>query len=457
MSEQSEKQPKPIGHFAMVDEPSVTKVAKETDADTTAVYLAEALWTDATGRRSSMGREGCRKRLGLRWSTASRSTMLLEEKGLQTRHDKSSRIVNIDLKFVETRPMREGYHAGLERARNAIAPATDRERKVHEQLVADGWIDHDGQVIEHRPIKPAYMPLSLLGDVFGQPTGQPCIIERIRKARDPLAFLMLVQMYARQNLPDIGGTDRRFVWMQGAGEKEAHRTADLRVLQAWNLSMWTQHCEVTRDHRRNSGNEDAQAYFDRVKILADAGALEFVIAAMEDDSPDAQMIYPLGVLRHGKLVESEPEHAVGMLAIAATVAMQGDVGRLDAWLDYAPTSFFAPVDRMYRKAVIRGIPRLVARPRTEATRRWHAERMELCREWVEVFTGLIQEHAPNLLKASGRLQGLTKVPPRFDQGDTNDLLSSGNHNDAADAAAWDDVGAPGWDDDGYREAASWPS
>ncbi|MBY0344537.1 MAG: hypothetical protein K2Q29_11845 [Sphingomonadales bacterium] len=433
------KQPKPIGHFALVDVPTVRHVAMKTDADTAAVYLTQALWTDATGRRSSMGREGCRKRLGLRWSTVDRSTRLLEEMGLQTCRDKSSRIVNVDLKFVETRPMRDGYHAGLERARAGVEPATDRERKVHEQLMADGWIDADGQVIETRPIQPAYMPLSLLGDVFGQPTGQPCIIERIRKARDPMAFLLLAQAYAAQNLPDLGGTDRRFVWMQGRGEKDIHRTADLRVLQAWDLSPWTQHCDVTRDHRRNSSQEDAQAYFDRVKILQDAGAIEIVIAAMEDDSPTAQMIYPLGVLRHGKLVESEPEHAVGMLAIGATVAMRGDLDRLDAWLDHAPKSFFAPVDGMYRKAVIRGIPRLVARPRTEATQRWQAERMELCREWIDAFTGIIAEHAPELLSEAGRLQGYTKVAPRIHQGDTNDLLWSALHNGAAGAARDDEA------------------
>lgn len=444
MREQPEKQPKPIGHFAMVDEPSVAKVAKQTNADTTAVYLVQALGTDGTGLRSSWGREACRKRLGVRWSLVDQCTRRLEALGMETCRDKSSRIVNVDLKLVETRPMREGYHAGLERARSGMEPTTDRERKVREQMIADGWLDADGNVIGQRPIEPAYLPLSLVGDVFGRATDQPCILERIRKARDPLAFLMLVQMYARHNLPDLGGTDRRFVWMQGKGEQEIHRTADLSVIQAWDFSMWTERCEVTRDHRRNSGNEDAQAYFDRVKILGDAGALEFVIAVMEDDSPDAQMIYPLGVLRHGKLVESEPEHAVGMMAIGATVAMRGDVDRLDAWLDHAPTSFFAPVDRMYRKAVIRGIPRLVARPRTEATRRWHAERMELCREWVEVFTGLIQEHAPDLLKASGRLQRYTKAIPRIHQGDINDLIQSGNHNDAADAAAWE------WDAFGER-------
>lgn len=442
MSEQPEKQPKLIGHFAMVDEPTVAKVAKEADADTTAVYLTRALWTDGTGLRSSMGREGCRKRLGVRWSTVDRSDKSLEAMGIQRCRDKSSRIVNIDLKLVETRPMREGYHSGLERARNAIAPSTDRERKVHEQLVADGWIDDDGQVIEQRPIQPAYMPLSLLGDVFGRPTDQPCILERIRKARDPLAFLMLVQMYQHHNLPDLGGTDRRFARLKASGEKVIHETADLRVLQAWDFAPYMRRAPVTSDHYGNGSQEAIDSYFDRIKILEDAGALEFVIAAMEDDSPDAQMICPLGVLRHGKLVESEPEHAVGMLAIGATVAMRGDIDRLDAWLDHAPKSFFAPVDRMYRQAVIKGIPRLIARPRTEATRRWHAERMEACREWVEVFAGLIMEHAPEVLKPSGRLQGYTKAIPRFHQGDTNDLLWSDSHNGAADAAAreWDAFG-----------------
>lgn len=436
MTDQQAREPKPIGHFAMVDVPSVATVAKQTDADTTAVYLVQALGTDGTGLKSSWGREACRKRLGVRWSRADHCTRRLEALGLETCRDKSSRIVNVDFKLVETRQLQARYHAGLERARNGIEPATDRERKVYQQLVTDGWLDANGAVIEQRPIQPAYMPLSLAGDVYGRPTDQPCILERIRKARDPLAFLMLVQMYAHHNLPDLGGTDREFVWMQGRGEKEIHRTADLRVLQAWEFSRWTARCDATRDQ------EAEDAYFERVKILEDAGALEFVIAAMEDERPDAQMIYPLGVLRHGKLVESEPEHAVGMMAIGATVAMQGDIDRLDAWLDYAPTSFFAPVDRMYRQAVIRGIPRLVCRPRTEATRLWHAERMEICREWVEVFAGLIMEHAPEVLETSGRLQGFIKEIPRIHQGDTNDLLWSDSHNAAfaAECDEWDAFG-----------------
>lgn len=440
MSEQLPKKPKNRGHFAVLDVPTFRKVCQRYDADTAAIYLCMAMGTDATGRVSSWTREPIRRRLSMSWRAIDRKLDQLERDGAIAWHNKSSRKNRIHINLHETRPMQSGYDAALERARAGVAPASARDMRIAEQLAADGWLDAEGKVIERRKIQPAYLPLSLVGDERGMPTGSPCIVERIRKARDPLAFLLLVQMYAAQDLPETGGTAWDFIWRKFDEEKVICRTAEAAIIAASDPREWTRFSVVTADHRAERGDADAALYFERMKILQDAGAVEFVLAVVEDDQPGAQVIYPLGVLRHGKLVRDEPEHAVGVLATGAGLALTDDADEIEHHLGQAPHRWRVPVDRMYRKATIRGIPRLVARPKTRATERWQADRIELFREWCEYFSAVIRENAPELLDPRGRLQCEFNDASKLLQRDINDLMGSANHT-AAGAARDDDEAA----------------
>lgn len=448
MSEQLPRKPKNRGHFAVLDMPTVREICRRYDADTAAIYLCMAMGTDATGQVSSWTREPIRRRLSISWRKIDSKLAQVERDGLIAWQDKSSRKNRIRLKLHETRPMHSGYHAALERARAGIAPASARDLRIAEQLTADGWLDAEGQVIERRKIQPVYLPLSLVGDEKGMPTAAPCVIERIRKARDPLAFLLLAQMYAAQDLPENGGTAWEFIWRAFDEESVIYRTAETSVIEAENPRDWMRTTSLTADHRSNRSDEDAAAYFERMKILQDAGAVEFVLSVVEDDKPGAQVIYPLGVVRNGKLVRDEPEHAVGVLAIGAALALSGDADEIEHHLGEAPDSWRVPVDRMYRKATIRGIPRLVARPKTRATERWQAERIELFRHWCEYFSAVIRENAPELLAPSGRLQRDFNEASKRLQRDINDLMRSANHNAA---------GAAEYGDDAFGGNASWAS
>lgn len=440
MSEQSPKKPKNRGHFAVLDVPTIWEVCQRYDADTVAIYLCMAMGTDATGQVSSWTREPIRRRLSLSWRAIDRKLEVIERDGLIAWHNKSSRKNRIHLKLHETRPVHSGYEAALERARAGVAPASARDMRMAQQLTAHGWLDAEGQVIERRKIQPVYLPLSLVGDERGMPTGAPCILERIRKARDPLAFLLLVQMYAAQDLPETGGTAWDFIWRQFDQEKVVYRTAESAIISASGPREWTRFSGLTADHRTNHGDADAALYSERMKILQDAGAVEFVLSVVEDDQLGAQVIYPLGVLRHRKLVRDEPEHAVGALAIGAALALSGDADEIDHHLSQAPHSWRVPVDRMYRKATIRGIPRLVARPKTRATARWQAERLELFRHWREYFSAVIRDNAPELLDPRGRLQCEFNEDSKLLQRDINDLIGSANHT-AASAARDDEEAA----------------
>ncbi|MEL6530305.1 MAG: hypothetical protein AAFQ27_10100 [Pseudomonadota bacterium] len=403
-------------------------------ADEVAVYLGICMGSGATGLTSVWGREAIRKRLGMSWRRVDRCVDSLINRGLIEWNDRSARIVRINLKPIETRRMGEGYNAAIERARKGQSSNSGYMRRVDQNATRDGWLDEEGNLIATRKLDPVYLPMALAGDVFGMPTSNPCILERIRKARDPMAFLLLAQMYKAQDLIDLGGSSSDFLWL-GYGESTTiWRSATHKVVELSGLKEWTVHSTATADHRGRydqsddvARQEDAGRYFERISILKDAGAIEWLIAAVEDEERDAQIIYPLGVMRHGKLRREEPEDEVGVLAMAAALAMKGDANQLDYWLTRNGSEWILPIDRMYRKAVVRGVPRLVKLPRTSATKHWQMERMEVYRAWKDTFSAIISENAPELFEPKGRLQRYLNERSTISQRDLNDHYQSDSH------------------------------
>lgn len=429
-----EKKPKDRGHFTLVDLPTLRDLAMKATADEVAVYLGICMGSGATGSTSSWGREAIRKRLGMSWRRVDRCVDSLIDRGLIEWKDRSARIVRIKLKPIETRRMGEGYRVAIERAREGEPSTSDYMRKVDRNAMLDGWLDEYGNLIKTRKLDPVYLPMELAGDTFGMPTGEPCILERIRKARDPMAFLLLAQMYKAQDLIDLGGSCSDFLWLGYNKNETVWQSATHKVLELSDPREWTVHSNITADHRGEydpgddgARQSDAERYFERASILKDAGAIEWLIAAVEDEERDAQVIYPLGVIRYGKLRCEEPEHAIGALAMAAALALKGDTQQLDYWLGMGCSEWVLPIDRMYRKAAVRGIPRLVKRPRTTTTRHWHQQRMEAYRAWKDTFTAIISENAPELLEPNGRLQRYLNETSKIPQRDFNDLYQSDPH------------------------------
>lgn len=433
---------KDVGYFSVCSPETVVSVCKAFDADVAATFLCLTLGTDSTGLRSSWGREAIRKRTGMSWRRVDRCIGILEKGGFIEWPDKGSRIVNIDLRLAETRPMRDGYHAGLERARNGVEPTTKRETAVRRRMAEDGWLDDKGKLVSRPFGRKAYLPLALAGDIKGQPVeGRTSIIGRIRKARDPLAFALLVEMYEAHELQELGSTDRRFGWKKFEDSSIVMRTAQLNVLLAKGARLFMNREPVAQYHYGKGDEDGIQGYFERVAILADAGAIEYVIGVFEDDEHDAAMVYPLAVERHGKVRDDQPEYSVGVLAVGAAVAIKGN-DNPDDWLDWVGHGWIAPVDRLYRQAVIKGVPRLVARPRTKATKIWQAERMENCEELRGYFAGLIAEFRPDFLTENNRLREAVdfKAYTRRTQRDINDLFESPKHTAGCAASSDQDDG-----------------
>ncbi|WP_126174561.1 hypothetical protein [Altericroceibacterium xinjiangense] len=146
-----------------------------------------------------------------------------------------------------------------------------------------GWLHYDDgawSYIDERPLQPAYLPLSLVGDEKGQPTGQSSLTDRIRRARDVLVSRLLVDLYEAQDLAEFGGIDRELLRKQFERAPK-FATGDLQVFHFDKPRQWMSWKDGTWPHlsKGTQSGEDGAAkdFFARVRILADAGALEWPI------------------------------------------------------------------------------------------------------------------------------------------------------------------------------------
>lgn len=404
------------GHMFIVDVPTFTKVCDLGDADVAAAYLILAAGTGPDNRTSSWSREAINQRTALNWRKADAALTKLEHAGLiQWLTTKSTRKTRIDLPPVEIRKkMPRHVAAVVDKLLSGEQPKTGAAKAAAQEACDLGWLDYGnaGQfsLIADRPLVKAYLPMSLVGDEFGAAGQGGSIIDRVRMARDPKALLLLVELYAAQDLAAHGGVDREHLRKVFKREKRGASGA----FQFWKFTQdgatvaWT---DLLRHHwRAPTEEEKAQGYnaghdfFERAKTLEDAGALEWVYWLAEDEAADSVRIYPVGVERHGKMVWDELESLVGSYAMRATCALNevDAAGVTREWEALAPREFYLLAERLAKQAVVVGVPRLRYRARTSNASRWRQELVEEARERIQMFRGIINEKAPELLVDADR-------------------------------------------------------
>jgi hypothetical protein len=423
------------GHFFAIDVPTFDAVCAMDDPDAAAAYIVLAAGTGPDNRTSSWASEAINRRTNLNWRKANDAIARLESAGrLRWISGKGTRKPRIDLAPVETREcIRYQEREAVDAVRNGKQLAKSRLRDAV-RAIDLGWLTRDElgelQYIDTRQTALAWLPKSLVGNEDGVPIeGETTLVERVRKARDAMAFHLLVHMALRQDLAENGGIDRAML-RYAYKRKTASATAQLQVWIFTRGTTWLSWTSDTEPHRIK-GEAPGADYFERVKILEDVGALEWVNFIAEDDAPDSSLIFPVDVIRHGKSVAIEPEAIVGSYATAAACALADQVIILKKWEDSAPIHYILPVDKMNRKAALVGIPRLRGRARTRNAARWHAERAIACKEWIETFRGIIAVHAPEVLMGlDQRFADFNvefNVASTIPQSDFNDTKESSMH------------------------------
>ncbi|OJY67140.1 MAG: hypothetical protein BGP16_18285 [Sphingobium sp. 66-54] len=442
------KRPKRRGHMFLVDVPTFAKVCSLGDADASAAYLILAAGTGPDNRTSTWSREAINKRTALNWRKADGAMAKLEQNGLiRWLSGKGTRKPRIDLPPVETRqPMQKHVAALASRIAQGEQPRTAPEKAAATLGRQQGWLACDDagvwSCVPSRPAKMAFLPMELVGDAFGATDNTATtIVDRIRKSRDPMALQLLVDLYALQDLAEQGGVDRQHYYTKFDRET-GPATGSLQLWKferggewvAWNGPLDHHRREPTASEKKQGRNAGSD-FFDRARVLADAGALEWVYYLAEDDSPTSPLIYPAAVQRHGKMVWTELESIVGGYATRAACALSHDAAdKLDyakRWENCAPSNFLLPADRLARQAALIGIPRLRHRARTSNASRWRQELVEGAKSNIAMLRGIIAENAPALLDEADRrfadFNDASKKASTLHQCDINDTSQSGKH------------------------------
>jgi hypothetical protein len=424
------------------------------DADVAAVYLILSAGTGADNRTRTWSREAVNKRTGLNWRKADACIGKLEAAGLvQWISGKGTRTPRLDLPPIETRkPMQKHVADIAERIMHGEQPITAKDKGAATIGKDQGWIaqDEDGtwRFVADRPLVKAWLANALVGDETGKATEASTIVDRIRMARDPMAFRLLVDLYSLQNLAEHGGVDRYYL------SKKFERASAVKsgAFQVWKFTgggelvrvgkgELAHHAKTPTPEEKAAGENNAMVFFPRVSILEDAGALEWVYYLAEDNDDASTHIYPVAVERHGKVVWSELESIVGGYAVRAACALCSIDTMADAmkWERAMPTQFLLPADRLAREAALVGVPRLRCRAKTTNTARWRQELNEDAAETIKMFRGIIAERAPELLDDADRRfadfnvefnAGSTETSTLV-QRDINDTSWSGKHDVSA--------------------------
>ena len=364
----------------------------------------------------------------------------------------------LDLPPIETRKQMQKHVADIaERIMHGEQPITVKDKGAATIGKDQGWLaqDEDGtwRFVANRPLVKAWLANALVGDETGKATGQSTIVDRIRMARDPMAFRLLVDLYSLQNLAEHGGVDREHFYKKFEREK-AGATQQFQVWRFKDGKPWVTWTNALMHHRRKPTKTEIEegvepnymgnGIFSAIGVLQDAGALEWVYYLAEDDKNDSTRVYPVAVERHGKVVWSELESIVGGYAVRAACALSRNMVN-ESMPDAVereramPAEFLLPADRLAREAALVGVPRLRCRPKTSNAARWRQELNEDAAETIRMFRGIIAEHAPDLLDDADRRfadfnvqfnEASTKTSTLV-QCDINDTSWSGKHDGSA--------------------------
>lgn len=384
------------GNMFVVDVPTFAAVCDLDDADVAATYLILAAGTGADNRTSSWSREAVNRRTALNWRKASACIDRLEKEGLVSWISaKNTRKTRIDL------------------------PPVDGERR------------------------PAFLPKSLVDNV----------VDKIRMAREPMAFRLMIDLYALQDLAECAGVDHHHLY-ETFRREEAAATPSLKAWYFNNPTQWVRWTPELAHHQRQlttkelkAGESPGSDLFAHVRILADAGALEWVHYLAEDEESGSPLIHPVDVVRHGKVIDTEIESIVGSFATLAAMALTGN---------NAPAfGYLLTADRLAKKVALVGIPRLRHRAHTANAARWRKNLVEDAEKAVSVFRDIIVSSgmlARELAEADQRFADFNATSTLL-QGEFNEtstvLLESPQHssvyyvNGGPDAPRSDDFAFPG--------------
>ena len=393
------------GEFFVVDAPAFAKVC-ELGADTAAAYLVMACGTGRDSRTSTWSRDAISRHTGISWRKARESVDGMKAIGrVKELTPAKARRPRFDLPPLERLPMPAAVARLAEQIRSGLQPTSKAARSTAAQGQALGWLARDGQglwrFLKEPEGRAAFIPKSLIM----RDDGQPSIVERLRQTRDPMALQLLVDFYAQQDLAELDGVDR-LTLRRTFKRMKASAIGLHRFWQFYGPSMSTSWRGLEHHH----ANKDFDRFWRNVERLEDLGAIEWAYYLAEDDKPDAELVYPVALVRRRKVVRGALESVTGEWAtLAAAVLHPGDdVKWFDTFADEAPEGFTLPAPRHMGEVTLVGVLRMRNRAWTTNTSRWRQTAEQRAQEAVAGFRAIIEEESPDTIRHL-----LAREPMRF--------------------------------------------
>lgn len=216
-------------------------------------------------------------------------------------------------------------------------------------------------------------------------------IKRLRRAQNPLALRLFVDLYASQYLPRYNGIE----WSYPHGIRstfKAWSVGERGLFKVWGFTpdsepqSWTG-SRLLAPYGAGQGNTEADnAFWGAFELLVRLGLIEMVphLVANEvgPETPEPDLIHPVPV-NNGM----EEERAITAAAEQAARTMVPPK-RWEFARDERGNVPIVPISIEYERFQLIGIPRLVYRPQTEVTEHWLARGTKAWAQWVRAFEAL---------------------------------------------------------------------
>jgi hypothetical protein len=384
------------GEFFVVDAVTFAK-ACNLGADAAAAYLVMACGTGRDSRTSTWSRDAISRHLGLTWRKARQKVDDLKAAGLVVELTPAkARRPKFDLPPLERAPMPAAVARLAERIRSGLQPTGKMDLHTVRQGQDLGWFAREGQglwqFLEEPKGRPAFIPKSLII----RDDGQTSIVERLRQARDPKALQLLVDLYAQQDLAERDGVDR-LTLRRDFSRKSLLATGLHQLWWFKNEGRATDWRGLEHHHAR----KDHETFWRNVRRLEDVGAVEWAYHLAEDAQDDAELVYPVALVRSGRVVPGTLESVSGAWAtLAAAVLYPGDdMDRFDEFDGQAPAAFTIIAPRHMGEATLVGVLRMRNRAWTSNTSRWRGIAQERAQEAVEGFRRIVEAESPATIRS----------------------------------------------------------
>ena len=249
-----------------------------------------------------------------------------------------------------------------------------------------------------------WLPNELVTSAAGEVTA----IERVRQTTDVMKLRLLIDLYHQQNLVDDCGVSRGCIYES----YERTQIAESGIFTIWGFSRCSTYCYRDNEAVAPHEAELDKKFFERFNTLNELGLVVVTPYLCESDTPEAEIIHPLGTV-----FDCDDLSLVAEEAALRVLPEQYEY-------EIENHDFFVPVPRHVGNVAVVGIAQTLYRPKTSLTAAGKAHHVDRISEYRESYGSMAQDNMQH--------QGGIKVGSRGDQGDfkvasKNVVLDQGKH------------------------------